>query len=136
MVRVGGPRLRFGSGIIRVTLTGQPLGIMMSTFHLAANNTEMGYQNVDMEYSLNVVVLAVHISPAGVAQVQAPVRGLLITRVQVELVFLVAAFADFGSRSCLLLLHMQVTSCGSCMQCAPIRGQSCGAVLGHPHALL
>ena len=62
------------------------------------------------------MVPAVHFSSAGVAQVMAPVRGQLIHRVQVQDVFLAAAFAHFGSQSCLLLLHMQVTSCEVCMQ--------------------
>ena len=61
------------------------------------------------------MVPAVHFSPAGVAQVEAPVRGLLIHRVQVQQVFLAAAFAHFRAWSCLLLLHMQVTSCEVCM---------------------
>ena len=71
-----------------------------------------------------MVILAVDFGSTGVAQVEAPVRGLLITRVQGQQVFLAAAFAHFGAWSCLLLLHMQVISCEACMQCAPVRDQS------------
>ena len=58
---------------------------------------------------------AVGISSAGEAQVEAPVRGQLIHRVEVQQVFLAAAFAVFRPWSCSLLLHMQVTSCEACM---------------------
>ena len=67
-----------------------------------------------MDYSLSVVVPAIHFSSAGVTEVVVPVRGLLITRVEVQRVFLAASFARFGSRSCLLLLHVHVTSCEAC----------------------
>ena len=86
-----------------------------------------------MEYSPRVVILAVDFGSTGEAQVVAPVRGQLIHRVEVQRVFVAAAFAHFRSRSCLLLLHMQVISCEACMRCAPVRDQSCGAVLDHPH---
>ena len=75
-----------------------------------------GYRKVEMTgYSLCVVLFAFGISSAGEAQVEAPVRGLLTTRVEVERVLLTAALAHFRSGSCLLLLHMQVTSCEACM---------------------
>ena len=46
-----------------------------------------------MIYSLSVVVPAVDFSSAGETEVVVPVRGKLITRVEVQLVFLAARFA-------------------------------------------
>ena len=48
---------------------------------MLAQMTLEAQQGVEMKYALSVVVPAVHFSPAGVAQVEVPVRGLLITRV-------------------------------------------------------
>ena len=136
MVRVGGPRHRFGSSGGRSKSTSPDS--KDENFHITSWRKWhwKRYRKVKMEYSLSVVVPAVDFSPAGVAQVEAPVRGQLIHRVEVQRVFVAADFADFRSRSFLLLLHMQVTSCEACMRCAPVRDQSCGAVLGHPHGSL